>query len=47
MAYGSKPLTIRQATGIVAIFAFLGTIIASSGVVHTYAFPIIGSTTIT
>ena len=46
MAYGSKSLTIRQATSIAAIFAFLGAIIASSGVVHTYAFSIIGSATI-
>ncbi len=45
MAYGSGLLSIRQATGIGAIFAFLGTIIASSGVVHTYAFSITGAAT--
>lgn len=46
MAYGSKSLTIRQATAIAAIFAFLGTITASSGVVHTYAFSLVGAITI-
>ncbi|BAB60627.1 hypothetical protein [Thermoplasma volcanium GSS1] len=46
MAYGSKSLTIRQATVIAATFAFLGTITASSGVVHTYAFSLVGTTTI-
>ena len=45
MAYGSKTLTVRQATAIAAVFAFLGTLIASSGVVHTYAFAIVGSAT--
>jgi PiT family inorganic phosphate transporter len=45
MAYGSKTLSIRQATGIAAIFAVLGTMTASSGVVHTYAFSIVGTAT--
>ncbi len=45
MAYGSRTLSIRQATGVAAIFAFLGTMTASSGVVHTYAFSILGSAT--
>lgn len=45
MAYGSNTLSIRKATAIAAIFAFLGTMTASSGVVHTYAFSIVGSAT--
>jgi len=45
MAYGSKILSIRKATTLSDIFAFLGTLIASSGVVHTYAFSIIGPAT--
>ncbi|MEM3670788.1 MAG: inorganic phosphate transporter [Thermoprotei archaeon] len=45
MAYGSRALTVKQATGLAAVFAFLGTVVASSGVVHTYAFSIVGSAT--
>ena len=41
MTCGSKTLSIRRATGIAAIFAFLGTMTASYGVVHTYAFSIV------